>query len=91
MNNPNGTEISAARPVTMIVPTMACEMPPPSPTTLRMSRREELGVESVPAVGHTVHTTETSGKATMTNALVTMAVTSRSLARRGPSIRRETA
>ena len=46
----------------MIVPTMACEMPPPSPTTLRIVGREELGVEAGQRpFDTTVHTTDTSG------------------------------
>ncbi len=90
MNTPNGTDMIAATPVTRIVPTMACVIPPPSPTTLRMSLVKNSTSKRLRPFDTTVKTTETSGKATTTNADVTTAVTKRSVARRLPSIRRDT-
>ena len=68
---------------------MACEIPPPSPTTLRMSEVKNSVSKRAAPFDTTVHTTDTSGNATTPKAHVTTAVTKRSVARRLPSIRRD--
>ncbi len=63
-------------------------MPPPAPTTLRMSEvKNSVSSRTLPR-STTVQIKETRGVTAMPNAQTTSSVTTRSLARRAPSTRR---
>ena len=90
VNNPNGTDISVVSPVMISVPTMACQAPPPSPTTPRIDDVKNVGVHPGPAVLDTVHTTEISGSSTSDERAGHGRGGERSTAWRRPSTTRDT-
>ena len=86
LSSPIGTEMRVAMPVTSRVPVMACRMPPPSPTTLRIEEVKNVGVmKAGRPLSAVVTMIETRGTRAMMNAAVTRAVIRRSLAWRAPS------
>ena len=71
------------------VPTMAWMAPPPSPMTLRIELvKNSISSRARPLVS-TVNISDTSGSSAIVKASDTRAVTSRSVARRRPSTRRD--
>ncbi len=81
--------MSAAIPVMMSVPMIAWYAPPPSPTTPRIEDVKNSTSKRARPWLTMVTTTETSGIIASANAEVTTIVTSRSVAFRLPSTRRE--
>ncbi len=75
-------EMRAAMPVMSTVPMMACNAPPPSPTTLRIEDVKNSASRRARPLTTTVHATEKSGTIAMRNADATTPVTRRSTALR---------